>query len=254
MRELKDYFEYQYTLAREVVVPLLAAAEIDFTGKTILDAGCGQGGLLHFLAAHCRIASALGIDLDPQAIARAERNAGPKLQFEVRDFLSLPEDQAFDVVILRDVLEHIVDVERAFDKACALLRKGGCLYLSYAPFYSPFGGHQHNGTGFFSRVPWLQLLPEQLFLKLIRLRGNAYKTGGELARDVRSVLATRVTARKMAALLSASRMEVLFRSRYLVRPDYQLKFGIRPVPLPATYLPVLTELLGTAEELLLRKP
>jgi SAM-dependent methyltransferase len=254
MPEGGDYFEYQYRLARELLCPRLVAAGIDFKQKRVLDAGCGQGGILHFISDHFEIDIGLGVDVDSSAILRAGQRPDAKLRFEVRDFLSLDAVPGYDVVLLRDVLEHIVDVERAFFKACALVRPEGYLYASYAPFFSPFGGHQHNGTGFFSHVPWLQVFPERLFLSLIRLRGNAYKAAQELERDVQAVLATRATVRKMAALISASRMKVLFQRRYLMRPDYQIKFGIPSVALPKSYFPILTELFCTGEELLLQCP
>lgn len=244
---------YQYTLAQKVMIPFLKRAGVDLAGKSVLDVGCGQGGLLHFVSNSYAIESGLGIDVDRQVIQRAKRARAARVQFQVMDFLSMADDRVYDFVMLRDVLEHIVHVERAFFKASVLVRDGGYLYITYSPFYSPFGGHQHNGTGPFSFFPWLQILPDWLFLPMIGLRGNVYKTRKNLEADVKSVLRTRITVKQVVSLIKKSKMKMLYRCRSFVRPDYQVKFGIKAVPLPQSYLPILTELLCTGEELLLQK-
>jgi SAM-dependent methyltransferase len=227
-------------------------------GASVLDVGCGHGGVLAELAAaaegHGGLAPSVGIDLDGEMIRHARgRFPSPRVAFERADFFGYGGgDRGFDLVLLRDVLEHIVEPERALEKALSLLRPGGLLYLSYAPFYSPFGGHQHNGAGVFSHVPWLQMLPAGIFRGLLRLSGNAYKTGEHLAADMDTVLRTRLTLRRFGRMLRRLPFAVLSRRRYLVRPDYRIKFGLPPLACPTLPEP-LQELLCTGEEAVLRR-
>ena len=96
--------------------------------------------------------------------ARGNAQAPPGVVLEARDFFSLEEGDTgegrpqagFDLIVLRDVLEHMPDGGAALRKAAALLAPGGIVFASFAPFWSPFGGHQHNGAGLFANVPWQQ--------------------------------------------------------------------------------------------------
>jgi ubiquinone/menaquinone biosynthesis C-methylase UbiE len=245
---VEDFHAYERTLGERFLVPLLEREGVALEGKHVLDAGCGYGGVLAALAARHRLASAHGVDLDAEMVARGRERCGPGVQLEVGDFFALA-GKTYDVILLRDVLEHIVDVEGAFAQAHRLLNRSGTLFASFAPFYSPFGGHQHNGAGFASRLPWLQLLPEGMFRSLLRLPGNSYKSGASLSADMETVLATRLTLARFRRAAEAAGFRMIYRAQYLSRPDYAVKFGLPQVAFPA--VPVLDELLCTGAEALL---
>ncbi|MFC1584824.1 class I SAM-dependent methyltransferase [Fibrobacterota bacterium] len=248
---IQNYFDYQRRLAEKVLLPSLRESGIDLTGKAVLDAGCGHGGVLSFLADQYKLKSGLGIDTDSVAVEGAEKRKHRVLNFQQQNFLTL-EAQTFDMVILRDMLEHVREVDAAFLKASRLVGQGGYMYVSYAPFFSPFGGHQHNGSGIFARIPWLQILPGFLFKKMIGLKGNVYKDIGHLEEDIDSVLSTKLTMSKMRRLVRASKMELIYHKSYLIRPDYKIKFGLRPLRMPVSRLSFISEFLCTGEELILK--
>lgn len=248
---VEDFHAYEKTLGERFLLPLLERHGVHLEGKAVLDAGCGYGGVLAALAARHALAEAHGVDLDAQMIARGTERCGPGVRLEVADFFGI-EGRTYDVVLLRDVLEHIVDVEGAFAKACRLLKPGGILFASFAPFYSPFGGHQHNGVGVASHIPWIHLLPEAVFRSLLRLPGNSYKTRGSLSADMETVLRTRLTLSRFRRTASAAGLRMIYRAQYLSRPDYAVKFGLPQVPFPA--VPVLDELLCTGAEALFAAP
>jgi len=90
---------------------------VNFKNKTVLDLGCGDGTfsfkLVEFGAKHV-----LGIDPATQAIQLAQKNACEKgctnLNFEVGNLYNLSfEEKKFDIVVLRGVLHHLPDPERA---------------------------------------------------------------------------------------------------------------------------------------------
>ncbi|HET7600849.1 MAG TPA: class I SAM-dependent methyltransferase [Gemmatimonadales bacterium] len=256
-----DYFEYERRLWGVAVLPLLERAGVSLARARVLDVGCGHGGMLAALSATWPGAQCVGIDIDPEMIADAERRAGGAARFARADLFGFDDGRdrsggggGFDAVFLRDVLEHVPRASDAVRRALDLLRPGGVAFLSYAPFYSPFGGHQHNGVGAASWVPWLQLLPEGVFRRVVRCEGNAYKSRESLQADIDAVLATRLTLAAMRRTLATLDATVLLRERYLVRPDYRIKFSLPTVRLPARTIPLLSELLCTAEALILRKP
>jgi SAM-dependent methyltransferase len=78
---------------------------------SILDAGCGRGDHTIYLAQRYPAARVLGIDVDPERIARcvrlAERMRLVNLRFELGDLTQLHRNDEFDLVVSIDVLEHI---------------------------------------------------------------------------------------------------------------------------------------------------
>ena len=92
-------------------------------GKTVLDVGCGSGEGLKVLADAASYA--LGIDLDP----RLNR---PDVHVEIKSITEIP-DQAFDVVVCFDVIEHI-EADAAF--VAELFRVARSAVLVSTPNYS----------------------------------------------------------------------------------------------------------------------
>ncbi|MBW8887835.1 MAG: methyltransferase domain-containing protein [Fibrobacteres bacterium] len=245
-----DYFAYEKKLCRIGLIPALARQGFGPAGKAVLDVGCGYGGVLAALAEIYPLGRALGLDLDAEMIARGKAEAPAGVVLEARDFFSVA-DGGFDLIVLRDVLEHMPHAADALLKAASLLAPGGIIFASFAPFWSPFGGHQHNGAGFFANVPWLQALPEAWFRRALRLEGNSYKSNRALAEDMESVLRTRLTIGGFRRMLPAAGLRLERFHRYLIRPDFRLKFGLPAVGFPA--LPWIDELACTGVEAILAK-
>lgn len=244
---VKDFRQYELELGRRFLVPLLEKNGVALDGKKVLDAGCGYGGVLAALAEKSRLSEAIGIDVDAEMIRAGSGDAPKGMRLEAGDFFAVKG--RFDLILLRDVLEHIVDVEGALAHAASLLNPGGLVYASFAPFHSPFGGHQHNGSGLFAAVPWLQFLPESWFRALLRLRGNSYKTAQGLQADMDTVLRTRLSLGRFRRSVYKAGFKPRYLARYLVRPDYLLKFGLPAVPFPA--IPLAEEIFCTGVEALL---
>ena len=164
------------------------------------------------------------------------------------DFFRI-EGGEYNFILMRDVLEHIGDVAGALERAAKRLLPGGTIYVSFAPFFSPFGGHQHNGEGFFSNVPWLQFLPETWIRRLLRLQGNSYKSASQLEADIDSVLRTRLTLAEFRSNLPKVDLRLKYFRQYVVRPDYRIKFELPTLAFPT--VPLIEELVCTGAEALL---
>jgi len=112
----------------------------------ILDGACGNGSLVWWL--HGRgYAHAEGIDLAPEQVEAAARLGIRSIhQGDLRSRLR-SDPSSFDVIILRDVLEHFPkdDVLQVLDESRLALRPDGRLILHVPNAESPFFGRIRYG-------------------------------------------------------------------------------------------------------------
>lgn len=80
-------------------------------GQSVLDVGCGQGGLLQLCARELNPTKLGGIEIKEELILRAQRNlenSGVQVSLHVFDGKTIPDEiSEYDVVTMIDVLHHI---------------------------------------------------------------------------------------------------------------------------------------------------
>ncbi|MEP6698545.1 MAG: class I SAM-dependent methyltransferase [Verrucomicrobiota bacterium] len=138
MRAVEDSY-WWYQALRQHVADSLAAASPRFS---LLDAGCGAGGMLHVLRQKFPEADLTGIDQSEYALAvTAARGTGARLLHGSVNELPFPED-SFDFVLSLDVLTHAgIDDALALHEARRVLRPGGALVVNLAAFDFLRGAH-----------------------------------------------------------------------------------------------------------------
>lgn len=84
------------------------AAKMIGSGKRLLDIGCNEGMGTWLLHKEC--GPAHGLDIDPDAIAIAQRNwqEFEGIDFDSADFMTYQADQPYDAIVSFDVIEHIL--------------------------------------------------------------------------------------------------------------------------------------------------
>ena len=98
-------------------------------GIRILDIGCGTGALGAFFRKEqqCEV---YGIDINKNACLEAEKNIDHVLHANV-ETIDLPyESDYFDVVVMGDVLEHLLNPVIAIHKILGVLKPGGHIYIT----------------------------------------------------------------------------------------------------------------------------
>jgi SAM-dependent methyltransferase len=130
----------------------------DVRGKRVLDFGCGHGALSAELARQG--AEVLGIDLDELRLEWASGNVGGLADFALMDIAEVTG--RFDLIVSKDTLEHVEDVEEILRHFHRLITPDGAAWIGFSPLYrSPWGDHGRTGL----RIPWSHaVLPPRLVL------------------------------------------------------------------------------------------
>ncbi len=109
---------------------------ISLKGKTVLDIGCGSGGItLHLVEKHCA-AHATGFDVEVPVIEAARRRAEKRGLSSRARFVQAPPgrlpfaDASFDMVFSKDALLHVADKEALFAEIFRVLKPGGVFAAS----------------------------------------------------------------------------------------------------------------------------
>lgn len=101
------------------------------SGMTVLDAGCGTGGLIRRMAVERPSWHWSGVDVSPLALEFARRRCPPATDLREAPVTALPwGDATFDAVVSADVLYHVDDDAAALREFFRVLRPGGRLVIN----------------------------------------------------------------------------------------------------------------------------
>jgi SAM-dependent methyltransferase len=251
-RDSTHYWQMQYRCAQEYVIPFLEnECRLDLRGKKALEIGCGEGGVIAAFYDHgC---AAVGMDISETRLQRARERANADghqrdIQFACVNILQ-PEHtaawrQQFDLIVMKDVIEHLPGHRQALGHIAALLKPAGHLFFSFPPWYMPFGAHQQMFHSKLKFIPFTHLLPRAWFRALAQRLGEPQALIDELA----GLYDSRLSLAALNKLLRVAPFNVVVKKLYLTNPMYKYKFGLRPIPHPAfvAHLPVIRELITTA--------
>jgi len=240
------YWEYQRRYAEEILLPLFNSWEWSPKGKSILEIGCSEGGILNALREHG--ADVTGIEINKDRVENAKRlqvTEFPVIQMDICDTDDLKGlENKFDLIILRDVIEHLLDRDSALANIRKLLVKNGVLFVTFPPWYMPFGGHQQVLRNFLRYVPFIHWLPRNLYLNLIK---SVEKERPVLVRDLMDTYDSGLTMRSFRKLMKKYGYSIDHHIKWFLNPAYKIKFGWNQVEMGwFGKIPVLREIFTTS--------
>ena len=246
MSEKHFYEQRKYT--DEYLLPYFQKYIPDFHKKKILEVGCAEGGLLDSLQGIGM--DVHGIELSPErAKTASQKNNSLKVLVGDISDQELPEklSQKFDVIIMREVIEHIPDKVTTFKNLDMILNDNGYLFISFPPKRSPFAGHQQIGRSFMKIIPYLHIFPTAV---LKSIAGWVGENAGYID-EIKLHYSTGSTINIFEKNCAIRNFISLKRDLYLFRPVYAQRFGIPTIKLPN--VPLLREYISFGCEVLLHK-
>ena len=226
----------------------------DVTNKRILEIGCAEAGLLKFY--HKKGAVCSGIELSDirynNALLLDKRNEINLFQADICNPTSYKKHikKNFDMIIMRDVIEHIDNKRIALSNIFNILKPGGKLFMSFPPKYCAYSGHQQTISNLFGKLPYIYMLPDVIYKKYLRLISCPEKKIEYLILTKK----TRVSIRKMQEIVNSLGFNILNQSNWFSRPAYAFRFNFPKIKNPFSFIPILDEIFSNGVLYLLEKP
>lgn len=229
----EKYFQEQGVVTEKYVIPYINTVRPVITGMTVAEIGCGEAGNLRpFLDMGCKTT---GIDIAPNKI----ENAGKFYALHpLKNNLTLIAEDIYnvspaqidksDLIIMRDTLEHIPDQERFLSHIKNFLKADGKIFIGFPPWRMPFGGHQQMCLSKLSKIPYIHLLPEFIFMWLMKKSGEPQIK----IKGLSEVRETRISIEKFKKIVKRNNLKVEKETFYLINPNYEIKFNLKVRELP----------------------
>jgi 2-polyprenyl-6-hydroxyphenyl methylase / 3-demethylubiquinone-9 3-methyltransferase len=107
--------------------------------REVLDVGCGRGFYTNNIARLPFVKQVIGLEVKEENLTLARKNQpNKKVEYLTQDFYNWQTTKKFDLIILSEVLEHLVDDELALKKLKKLLKKNGRLIVTVPHSNYPF--------------------------------------------------------------------------------------------------------------------
>lgn len=225
----KQYFDEQALTTAKYVIPYLNDL-IHITPDTkVLEIGCGEAGNLKpFLDIGCK--RVVGIDIGETRIANgkkffADHPNNHNLELIAKDIYLVEDLEEFDLIITRDVIEHIPDQDKFMARCRDFMKPDGLFFIGFPPWFNPFGGHQQVlENRIFSKVPYFHIVPRPIYKRFLKLIGE---TEGKVE-SMLEIYDTRITIDRLNRILKKNNYQVLKQTDWFINPNYETKFGLKP--------------------------
>jgi SAM-dependent methyltransferase len=243
----KHYYE-QESYSNNYLLPFLEKRLRRFSPEEyrILEVGCAEGGTLASLAARGFSCAGMEIVEGRAAIAKAKLPKGfPVFVGDVTaaDQPNLTKD--YNLILIRDVIEHIEDKAAALRTLHSQLSDNGRVFITFPLKYSPYAGHQQTAKSWLKFIVYITLLPSFLIRILCNLAGEKSQ--------VNELLYLKKTALSFCYFkkLIKADWQIEHIDFYISRPVYKERFGWPIIKMPSIL--ALRELANGAEVIIKKK-
>jgi len=229
------YFEIQYLNSRDSIIPFLEGVYTPQKNDNILEIGSAEGGVLKaFTELQCKCT---GIELTSRRVDLANGFMAEEVEKGLVNFISediykiepnsLPNK--FDLIILKDVIEHIHNQEKFMNRVEEFLTDDGVIFFGFPSWRMPYGGHQQCAESkLLAKLPYYHLLPMSIYKMVLKLFGEKQNMIDGLV----EIKETGISTKRFEKLCAVNNFKIKKQIKYLVAPIYEYKFGYKTKVLP----------------------
>ncbi|MDG1476878.1 MAG: methyltransferase domain-containing protein [Vicingaceae bacterium] len=229
------YFEIQYLNSRDSIIPFLDGIYTPKKNDNILEIGSSEGGVLRaFTELECKCT---GIELAQYRVDLANGFMSDEVKKGLVNFISedifnidpnsLPHK--FDLIILKDVIEHIHNQEKFMNRVEEFLTDDGVIFFGFPAWRMPYGGHQQCAESkLMAKLPYYHLLPMFAYKGLLKLFGEKQSIVDGLV----EIKETGISTKRFEKICKDNNYKIVKQIKYFVAPIYEYKFGYKTKLLP----------------------
>lgn len=229
------YFEIQYLNSKSSIIPFLKGIFEPKAKDKIMEIGSAEGGVLKAFTDFGCICS--GVELSEKRVELAKEFMKPEIDaglisFRSDDIYNVDPEKLpykFDLIILKDVIEHIHNQEKFMNKVGDFLTEDGVIFFGFPSWRMPYGGHQQNTmSNFLAKLPYYHLFPKPIYKWILKTFGES----DIMIENLLEIKDTGISTKRFEKICRDNNFEIIKRVKYFVAPIYEYKFGYKTKLLP----------------------
>lgn len=231
-KDKSRYFQFTCQTTTEHIIPFIKSHRDIKANSNILEIGCGEGGVLQAFLDEGH--QCVGIELSPSRAEKAKELmadavASGRLELIAKNIYDIDYEKdidfRFDIVILKDVIEHIHDQAKFMAHLKHFLNPGARIFFGFPPWQMPFGGHQQICKSKFLTVfPYYHMLPMGIYKAILSVGKESERT----IEALEEIKETGISIERFEKIVKENNYKIGKRQHYLFNPIYEHKFGVKP--------------------------
>ena len=252
------YFDMQFRTSKEYIIPFVSPHLNLQQSKQILEIGCAEAGVLKAFVDEGHICTGIELNQSRVDVAKSflkKEIEDGKIKIINKNIFDIDAGQfdfKFDLIILKDVIEHLPDQQIFIRELKKLLKPNGLIFFGFPPWQMPFGGHQQIcKSRLAALLPYYHILPRFLYKGMLKLFGEKKDTIKELL----EIKDCGISIEKFERIAKQEGYQVVEETHFSINPIYKFKFNlkVRKQAKIITQIPYLRNYLTTAVYYLIKQ-
>jgi len=258
-KDKEKYFNYQFLTTRDYIIPFIEDYIHLIPSMRILEIGCAEAGVLKAFTERGHICTGIELSKSRVEIAKefmkGELEDG-KISFITKNVYDINVekefDKPFDIILLKDVIEHIPDQQKFLSKLSHFMAPSGKVFFAFPPWQMPFGGHQQMlKNKFLSSLPYFHLFPSPFYRRLMKAFGES----DQKINNILDIKKTGISIERFKKIISKENYSIKGEKLFLFNPIYKYKYKLKPKTqgVLIAKIPYVRDFLTTASYFLIEK-
>jgi SAM-dependent methyltransferase len=248
----------QYRTSKEYIIPFVSPHLNLQKSRNILEIGCAEAGVLKAFVDAGHICTGIELNQSRVEVAKSflmKEIADGKVRIINKNIFDIDDkvfDFKFDLIILKDVIEHLPDQQIFIRELKKLLKPNGFIFFGFPPWQMPFGGHQQICKSKIAAfLPYYHILPRFLYNGLLKIFGEKKDTINELL----EIKDFGISIEKFERIAKHEGYQIVEETHFFINPIYKFKFNlnIRKQAKIITKIPYFRNYLTTAVYYLIKQ-